>query len=130
MYIAETVLAVEYLHSYGVLHRDLKPENLLITSTGHIKVTDFGLSRIGLMRPTSDIYTALMKDITIEFCDDEMFGTAYYKAPEVLRMKGYGRPVDWWSVGIILHEFILGFVPFRGNSIFEVNERILRARFK
>ena len=49
MYFAETVLAVEYLHSYGIVHRDLKPDNLLITSMGHIKLTDFGLSKMGLM---------------------------------------------------------------------------------
>lgn len=49
IYIAETVLAIEYLHSYGIVHRDLKPDNLLITVTGHIKLTDFGLSKIGLM---------------------------------------------------------------------------------
>lgn len=49
MYFAEAVLALEYLHSYGIVHRDLKPDNLLITSMGHIKLTDFGLSKIGLM---------------------------------------------------------------------------------
>ena len=48
-YFAETTLAVEYLHNYGIIHRDLKPDNLLITSLGHIKLTDFGLSKIGLM---------------------------------------------------------------------------------
>ena len=45
MYTAEVVLALEYLHSYGIVHRDLKPDNLLITSIGHIKLTDFGLSK-------------------------------------------------------------------------------------
>ncbi|XP_077137901.1 microtubule-associated serine/threonine-protein kinase 4-like [Ranitomeya variabilis] len=116
LYIAETILAVEYLHSFGVVHRDLKPDNILITSTGHIKVTDFGLSKLGLMRPTSDIYKAPTEDITHEFLDGEAFGTPNYKAPEVILRKGYGRPVDWWSVGIILYKFLFAITPFRGAS--------------
>ncbi|XP_077127954.1 microtubule-associated serine/threonine-protein kinase 4-like [Ranitomeya variabilis] len=115
IYIAETVLAVEYLHSYGVVHRDLKPENLMISSTGHIKVTDFGLSRLGLMRPTSDIYKARAKDIAREFHDDGITGTNHYTAPEVILRKGYGRPIDWWAIGIILYEFLTGHVPFNGR---------------
>ncbi|CAJ0964209.1 unnamed protein product, partial [Ranitomeya imitator] len=115
IYIAETVLAVEYLHSYGVVHRDLKPENLMISSTGHIKVTDFGISRLGLMRPTSDIYKAPTKDITREFRDDGITGTYHYVAPEVILQKGYGRPIDWWAIGIILYEFLTGHVPFNGT---------------
>jgi len=51
MYTAEVVLALEYLHSYGIVHRDLKPDNLLITSIGHIKLTDFGLSKVKLAGP-------------------------------------------------------------------------------
>ncbi|CAJ0926562.1 unnamed protein product [Ranitomeya imitator] len=116
IYIAETVLAVEYLHSYGVVHRDLKPENLMISSTGHIKVTDFGISRLGLMRPTSDIYKAPTKDITREFRDDGITGTYHYVAPEVILQKGYGRPIDWWAIGIILYEFLTGHVPFNGTE--------------
>ncbi|XP_077149158.1 microtubule-associated serine/threonine-protein kinase 4-like [Ranitomeya variabilis] len=126
MYIAETVHAVEYLHSYGVVHRDLKPENLLITSTGHIKVTDLGVCKLGLMRPTSDIYKAPFDDITNEFLDNEILGTPSYMAPEVLLKKGYGRPVDWWSIGIILYEFLFGSTPFNGASKKEIYCSIVR----
>ncbi|XP_073421247.1 microtubule-associated serine/threonine-protein kinase 1-like [Dendrobates tinctorius] len=114
-YLAETVVAVEYLHSYGVVHRDLKPENLMISSTGHIKVTDFGISKLGLMRPTSDIYKAQTIDITREFPADGMTGTLHYIAPEVILGEGYGRPIDWWSIGIIMYEFLTGDVPFKGR---------------
>ena len=55
-YFAETVLAVEYLHSFGIVHRDLKPDNLLITALGHIKLTDFGLSKMGLMSLATNLY--------------------------------------------------------------------------
>ncbi|XP_073397515.1 microtubule-associated serine/threonine-protein kinase 3-like [Dendrobates tinctorius] len=126
IYIAEIIFAVEYLHSYGVVHRALKPENLLITSTGHIKVTDFGLSKLGIMRPTSDIYKAPIEDITCEFLDDETVGTPHYMAPEVILRKGYGRPVDWWSVGIILYEFLYGFVPFHGDCQSDILLSVIR----
>ena len=62
MYFAETVLAVEYLHSYGIVHRDLKPDNLLITSMGHVKLTDFGLSKMGLMNLTTNMYEGSITD--------------------------------------------------------------------
>uniref|UniRef100_A0AAZ3QLQ1 non-specific serine/threonine protein kinase n=1 Tax=Oncorhynchus tshawytscha TaxID=74940 RepID=A0AAZ3QLQ1_ONCTS len=116
MYFAETVLALEYLHNYGIVHRDLKPDNLLITSMGHIKLTDFGLSKIGLMNMTTNLYEGHIEKDTREFIDKQVCGTPEYIAPEVILRQGYGKPVDWWAMGIILYEFLVGCVPFFGDT--------------
>ncbi|XP_017770613.1 PREDICTED: microtubule-associated serine/threonine-protein kinase 3 isoform X2 [Nicrophorus vespilloides] len=115
-YFAETVLAVEYLHSYGIVHRDLKPDNLLITALGHIKLTDFGLSKMGLMSLATNLYEGYIDCETRQFSDKQVFGTPEYIAPEVILRQGYGKPVDWWSMGIILYEFLVGCVPFFGET--------------
>ncbi|VDP68358.1 unnamed protein product [Echinostoma caproni] len=127
LYFAETVLALEYLHNYGIVHRDLKPDNLLITHEGHIKLTDFGLSRIGLMNLATNLYEKnldLEKDCKM-FRDKQVFGTPEYIAPEVILRQGYGKPVDWWSMGIILYEFLVGCVPFAGESIEDLFAQIV-----
>ncbi|XP_064187542.1 microtubule-associated serine/threonine-protein kinase 3-like isoform X8 [Anguilla rostrata] len=116
MYFAETVLALEYLHNYGIVHRDLKPDNLLITLMGHIKLTDFGLSKIGLMNMTTNLYEGHIEKDTREFIDKQVCGTPEYIAPEVILRQGYGKPVDWWAMGIILYEFLVGCVPFFGDT--------------
>lgn len=118
LYFAEMVLAVEYLHSFGVVHRDLKPDNMLITALGHIKLTDFGLSKMGLMSLTTHLYEGFV-DINNEarqFSDKQIFGTPEYIAPEVILRQGYGKTIDYWSMGIILYEFLVGCVPFFGET--------------
>ncbi|CAG9530672.1 unnamed protein product [Cercopithifilaria johnstoni] len=117
LYLAETVLAIDYLHSYGIVHRDLKPDNLLITAVGHIKLTDFGLSKIGLMNRAT-LLCENYNDIsdTQQFMDKQLCGTPEYIAPEVILRQGYGKPVDWWALGIILYEFLIGIVPFIADT--------------
>ncbi|KAI7986522.1 putative serine/threonine protein kinase IREH1 [Camellia lanceoleosa] len=129
VYIAEVVLALEYLHSLRVVHRDLKPDNLLIAHDGHIKLTDFGLSKVGLINSTDDLSgpavsgTSLLGDDEPQLSEDQRerrkkrsaVGTPDYLAPEILLGTGHGTPADWWSVGVILFELIVGIPPFNAE---------------
>lgn len=115
-YCAEIVLGLEYLHNSGVLYRDLKPENLLLTEDGHICMTDFGISKEGLV---SD------DDRTATFC-----GTPEYLAPEVLEGNGYGKGVDWWSFGTLMFEMLTGLPPFYSEDVQQMYQKIMTARLQ
>ena len=97
-YVVEIILAIEFLHNNKMLYRDLKPENIMVDSTGHIKLTDFGLSK--MVKKTKE------KAFTI--C-----GTPQYLAPEILSDDGYDNSVDWWSLGCVMYEMLTGSAPFR-----------------
>eukprot|EP01117_Protostelium_nocturnum_P008951 TRINITY_DN3213_c0_g1_i1.p1 TRINITY_DN3213_c0_g1~~TRINITY_DN3213_c0_g1_i1.p1 ORF type:complete len:442 (+),score=185.70 TRINITY_DN3213_c0_g1_i1:123-1448(+) len=115
-YCAEIVLGIEYLHNSGVIYRDLKPENILLTNEGHIILTDFGISKEGLI--ADDARTAT-------FC-----GTPEYLAPEVLQGKGYGKAIDWWSFGTLMFEMLTGLPPFYSQDVQQMYFRIMHAKLE
>lgn len=102
------VLALEHLHKNNVIYRDLKPENVLINYDGYIKITDFGLSRLEVN----------LNEATT------MCGTPEYLAPEIVLKQGYGKPADWWTLGSIIYEMIVGIPPFYTQNRVELFDKI------
>ncbi|XP_058257282.1 protein kinase C epsilon type-like [Hemibagrus wyckioides] len=100
-YAAEIVSALMFLHRNGIIHRDLKPSNVLLDADGHCKVADFGLCKGGILDGKT----------TNTFC-----GTPLYMAPEILLESEYGASVDWWCLGVIMYEMMVGYTPFDAEN--------------
>lgn len=95
-----------------IIVRDLKPENVLVINDGYIKLADFGMSKRSSERLTT------------------MCGTPQYLAPEIILSKTYGKPVDWWALGVVIFEIVTGSVPFKHDNFNIMFKRILSVQYK
>ena len=154
-YAAEIVLAIESVHKLDCIHRDLKPDNVLIDANGHVKLSDFGLSKkldlklidnndlknnynnmnnnnyrggaknnLSYAQQFSQFKSMKNSKKRRAFAFSTV-GTPDYIAPEVIRQKGYGQEIDWWSLGVIMFEMMIGYPPFFSESSTETCKKIL-----
>ena len=115
IYVGEIALALQHLHDMDVVYRDLKPENILLCGDGHLKLTDFGLSRFFESRPPAPEDMIGEDDVvTRSFC-----GTEQYMSPEMLLQQGHNFRMDWWCLGLLMHEMISARHPFHGPSHYD-----------
>ncbi|KAM6041164.1 serine/threonine-protein kinase 38 isoform 2-T4 [Theristicus caerulescens] len=144
-YIAETVLAIDSIHQLGFIHRDIKPDNLLLDSKGHVKLSDFGLCT-GLKKAhRTEFYRNLNHSLPSDFTFQNMnskrkaetwkrnrrqlafstVGTPDYIAPEVFMQTGYNKLCDWWSLGVIMYEMLIGYPPFCSETPQETYKKVM-----
>ena len=107
-FIANMVFALQYIHDNNVIHRDIKPENLVLDDKGYVRITDFGIAKENMPDNSS-----------------ETSGTPGYMAPEVMKSKNHSFPVDFFAIGVIGYEFMLGKRPYYGKSRKEIKEQMM-----
>ena len=107
-FISNMIFALKYIHENNVIHRDIKPENLVLDKNGYVRITDFGIAKENLPDNSS-----------------ETSGTPGYMAPEVMRAKNHSFPVDFFAIGVIGYEFMLGKRPYYGKNRQEIKEQML-----
>ena len=112
-FIANMILALEYIHSKNILHRDIKPENLVLEKGGYLRITDFGVAKINEKDNSS-----------------ETSGTPGYMAPEVILVLNHTFPSDFFALGVIGYEFMKGYRPYLGRSRKEIKQLILNKQAK
>uniref|UniRef100_A0A3Q2PWA6 non-specific serine/threonine protein kinase n=1 Tax=Fundulus heteroclitus TaxID=8078 RepID=A0A3Q2PWA6_FUNHE len=146
-YIAETVLAIDSIHKLGFIHRDIKPDNLLLDARGHVKLSDFGLCT-GLKKAhRTDFYKNLNHSLPSDLSKQSQatsliyfsrhrrrlhafstVGTPDYIAPEVFMQNGYNKLCDWWSLGVIMYEMLIGYPPFCSETPQETYRKVMNWR--
>ncbi|KAJ7276428.1 AGC/NDR protein kinase [Mycena haematopus] len=155
-YMAECVLAIEAVHQLGFIHRDIKPDNILIDKDGHVKLSDFGLSTGFHKQHDSNYYQRLLdkrrsgsrnsvmvNPINLTMTNEQIqtwkanrrklaystVGTPDYIAPEIFQQKGYGKECDWWSLGAIAFECLVGYPPFCSESTHDTYQKIMQWQY-
>lgn len=114
-YVSEILLALQELHLHEIIFRDLKPENVVLDKDGHARLTDFGLSKEGVHEG----------ELSRSFC-----GSVAYLAPEMLRRSGHTRSVDWYLLGLLLYEMLVGSPPFYSHNREQLFNNIQRGTLK